>query len=86
MERSPCMVEFEQLNALGKAVFVAGVAAHAGKGLLKRFIQHVARIAVESKRAFEQGLDPQVEEARVLEERLPGEARQNRDAPEASCR
>ncbi len=68
MERPRRIVEFEQLNALGKTVFVAGMAAHAGKGLLKRLIRHVARIAVESKRAFEQGMNPDIEEARVIEE------------------
>ncbi|ACY48586.1 hypothetical protein [Rhodothermus marinus] len=83
MERPRRIVEFEQLNALGKTVFVAGMAAHAGKGLLKRLIRHVARIAVESKRAFEQGMNPDIEEARVLEEKPSARPSEKRDAPEA---
>ncbi len=69
MERPRRLVEFEQLNALGKTVFVAGMVAHAGKGLLKKLVRHVARIAVESKRAFQEGMDPNMEEARVIEEK-----------------
>ncbi len=68
MDNTRRMVEFERLNALGKTVFVAGMVVHASKGLLRRLVRHVARIAVESERAFKEGLNPKIEDARILEE------------------
>ncbi len=68
MDNVKRIVEFERLNTLGKTVFVAGMAVHAGKGLLQRLMRHVARIAVESERAFKEGLNPNIEDARILEE------------------
>ncbi len=62
------IVAFENLNALGKAVYLGGAGVRLLAGLLDVAIDRAATMVVEAEKAFRQGLDPNIEEARVLEE------------------
>lgn len=59
---------FEDLTLLGKTVFLGGAAARLTANLIDRLIDRTAGIVVEAEKAFKQGLDPNVEDAKVLDE------------------
>jgi hypothetical protein len=61
-------VRFRDLNWLGKSVFVGGALARLTETLVDATTDRVTTIARDSKRAFNRELDPNMEEACVLEE------------------
>jgi hypothetical protein len=61
-------VEFERLNLLGKAAFFGGSAVRIAAGLIDTAIHHAAGIYVDAERAFKQGMDPNIEDAKVIGE------------------
>jgi hypothetical protein len=61
-------VNISDLNWLGKSVFVGGAVMRMTANLIDSTAKRVNKIAADSKRAFERELDPNMEEARVLEE------------------
>lgn len=56
------------LNWLGKTVFVGGTLMRLTANLIDATADRVGKISKRSKEAFERGRDPNIEEARVLEE------------------
>jgi len=61
-------VDFTDLNWLGKTVFVGGAALRLTANLLDRAADRAVTIASESKRAYQREIDPNIEDATVLEE------------------
>lgn len=61
-------IEFERLNLLGKAAFFGGSAVRLAAGLIDTAIHQAAGIYVEAERAFKQGMDPNIEDAKVIGE------------------
>ena len=59
---------FRDLNWLGKSVFLGGTVMRLTANLVDATADRVSAIASESKRAFDRELDPNIEEARVIEE------------------
>ncbi len=66
------LVEYDRLNLLGKAAFVGGSAVRLTAGLLESAVQRAAAIYVDAERAFRQGLDSNIEDAKVIEETEDG--------------
>jgi hypothetical protein len=62
-------VDFRRLNWLGKTVYLGGSALRLTANLIDSAVDRAASIAEESKRAFDRELDPDIEDAKVLEER-----------------
>ncbi len=62
------IVHFTDLNMLGKAVFVGGVITRAATKFVDSSIKATVDIVTEAEKAFKQGLDPNVEEAKIIEE------------------
>jgi hypothetical protein len=60
------IVEFNRLNVVGKAVFVAGTAMKIAGGVLESAMNTFSVIITETERAFQQGLDANVEDANIL--------------------
>lgn len=56
------VVEYERLNRLGRAVFVAGAVAGMSAKLARRAAFRVRDVARETKRAFRAGVSDQEEE------------------------
>jgi hypothetical protein len=56
------------LNWFGKTVYVGGTLLRHTANLIDATTERVSKIAAESKRAFERELDPNIEDARVIEE------------------
>ncbi len=60
--------EPHNLNWLGKTVYAGGTVLRLTANLVEATADQVSNIAVESKKAFDRELDPNIEEARVIEE------------------
>lgn len=67
-------VNLHDLNWLGKSVFVGGAVMRLTANLIDATADRVSSIAARSKTAFERELDPNIEDARVLEEYSDSEA------------
>ncbi|MFB6247087.1 MAG: hypothetical protein ABEL97_00790 [Salinibacter sp.] len=61
------------LNWLGKSVYLGGAMVRLTASALDATANRVQAIASRSKEAFERELDPNIEEARVLEEYSPSD-------------
>jgi len=61
-------VNLRDLNWLGKSVFVGGTVLRLTANLIESTADRVSTIAAQSKRAFDRELDPNIEDARVIEE------------------
>lgn len=67
-DRDDRIVQFEQLNLLGKAVYVTGAVARVTSSLLDSAINRAADVWVEAEEAFKKELDPNLEDAKILGE------------------
>ncbi len=67
-KREDRLVEYERLNLLGKAVMLGGAAVRVLGLAIDAVLDQTASIVADAERAFRQGLDPNVEDARILEE------------------
>jgi hypothetical protein len=61
-------VNLRDLNWLGKSVFVGGALVRLTANLIDATADRVTHIAARSKEAFDRELDPNIEDARVIEE------------------
>lgn len=68
-DRDKRVGRFDDLNWLGKGIFISGVAVRLTARLVDRGIERAAATVRDSERAFRQGRDPNIEEATILEER-----------------
>lgn len=62
-------VDFRELNWLGKTVYLGGSALRLTANLIDATVKRASSIAEESKRAYQRELDPDIEDAKVIEER-----------------
>ena len=62
------IIEFEKLNWLGKTVFLAGAVVETTAQLLDKALEKAVDLVLETERAFKEGRDSPVDEAKVLEE------------------
>ncbi len=63
---------YENLNLLGQVVFLAGTAIRTTANLIDTAIDKAADLVVETEKAFRQGLDPNIEDAKILDEYTGG--------------
>ena len=61
-------VNLHDLNWLGKTVFVGGALVRVAANAIDATADRVTTIAAQSRQAFDRELDPNIEDARVLEE------------------
>jgi hypothetical protein len=62
------LIQFDKLNLLGKAVFIAGTAVRTTASLIEVALEKTVDLVEEAERAFQQGRDPNIDEAKILEE------------------
>ena len=65
--------EIDELNWLGKAVYFAGQGVRLTADLIDSVIGIAAEAYGEAERAFKQGLDPRIDDAKILEEKTRDE-------------
>lgn len=69
--------DFRDLNLFGKTVFLGGTALRLAANLIDSAADRATKIATDSKTAFQREMDPNIEDAVILEER-PHEADEGR--------
>lgn len=69
------IVEFERLNLLGKAVYAGGAVVRFTAKAIDEVIDRATDVFAEAERAFKQGADPNVDDARILDEQVDRERR-----------
>lgn len=60
--------EPHDLNWFGKTVYLGGSVLRATANLVDATAKRVSKVAAESKEAFDRELDPNIEDARVIDE------------------
>jgi hypothetical protein len=69
MARPPQHRRFGDLNWLGKTVYVGGAAMRLSANVLDHVARRASSLADEARREFEREMDPNIEDAKILEER-----------------
>ncbi len=64
------IIEFKRLNLFGKAVYTGGAVVRLAAHAIDTTIDKVADVYAEAERAFREGADPNVDDARIIEERV----------------
>lgn len=62
------IIHFGNLNLLGKAVYIGGFAVRLMTDLIDATIDKAVDLALETEKAFKQGRDPRVEDAKIIDE------------------
>ena len=62
------IVEFDRLNTLGKLTCLGGFAARLAARTLHAAARRAATICTDSAKAFREGKDPNIDEARIIGE------------------
>ncbi len=62
------IIEFEKLNWLGKTVFLAGAAVETTAHLIDQALEKAVDLVLETERAFIEGRDSPIEDAKILRE------------------
>jgi hypothetical protein len=60
---------FYELNWLGKAVYLGGTALRLSANLVDRTVERASLIMEESRAAYLREVDPNIEDAKIIEER-----------------
>ena len=67
------IIEYDGLNWIGKAVFLAGAVVNGTASLIDQALEKTVDLVLEAERAFKEGLDSPVENAKILDEWEEGE-------------
>ena len=62
------IIKFENLNLLGKLVFMSGVVTRSASTIVKAAVDATSEIIAETEKAFKEGLDSDVEDAKIIDE------------------
>ena len=60
--------QFQRRNALGKTLLVGGTVLRAGASAVDSALKRAAAAVAEAERAFHDELDPNITDARIVEE------------------
>ena len=63
------IARFGDLNVLGKTVFLGGAVIRLTANLIDKAVDRAVDIVIDTEKAYRQGRDPNVEEAKIIEER-----------------
>ena len=66
-------IEYDRLNLFGKAVYVGGATFRFIAEGIDAVVNRAVDMYVDAEKAFKQGLDPNIEDAKILDEQA-GEA------------
>jgi hypothetical protein len=63
------LIQFDDLNLLGKAIFLGGVITRVAGTVIDSTVRAATDIYLEAEKAFMEELDPNIEDAKILEEK-----------------
>lgn len=66
-------IEFDGLNLMGKAVYLGGAAFRFIAQSIDTAVDRAVDVYLDAEKAFKQGLDPNIEDAKILDENPAGE-------------
>ncbi len=72
-------VEFDKLNWVGKTIFLTGQVARAAEAVVETIVDQATSLVGAAGRAFIDGLDEDIDEAKILEEHAAAKKRSPRD-------
>ena len=61
---------FYELNWFGKAVYLGGTALRLSANLVDHTVERATRIVEDSRAAYLREVDPNIEEAKIIEEQI----------------
>ena len=62
------IIKFEELNLLGKLVYVSGVLSRTATDIVQSAVDATSEIITEAEKAFKEGLDPNIDDAKIIDE------------------
>jgi len=62
------IIKFEELNLLGKLVYVSGVFTRTATDIVQSAVDATSEIITEAEKAFKEGLDPNIDDAKIIDE------------------
>ena len=62
------IIKFDNLNLLGKLVYVSGFLSKTASGIVQTAVDATTEIITEAEKAFKEGLDPNVDDAKIIDE------------------
>lgn len=62
------IIKFDELNALGKLVYVSGILSRTATDIVKTAVDATTEIITEAEKAFKEGLDPNIDDANIIDE------------------
>lgn len=62
------IIKFDELNLLGKLVYVSGVLTRTATDIVQSAVDATSEIITETEKAFKEGLDPNVDDAKIIDE------------------
>ena len=62
------IIKFDQLNLLGKLVYVSGVLTRTATDIVQSAVDATSEIITEAEKAFKEGLDPNIDDAKIIDE------------------
>lgn len=62
-------IDFESLNLIGKAVYLGGATFRFFADSIDAAVNRAVDIYIDAEKAFKEGIDPNIEDAKILDER-----------------
>ncbi len=72
-DRGQREVDYDRLNLLGKAVFITGSAFRVIGTVFESVVETISGVVHEAEKAFKSGRDPNVDDAKILDEQSKSE-------------
>lgn len=66
------LVEYDRLNALGKIIYLTGAGVDICSYILEKTIDRASEIIQDTQAAFQEALDPGIQDAKIIEEKEDG--------------
>ncbi len=79
-------VDFEALNLFGKALYVGGSAVRVIANVIDGVIDRAVDVVLDAEKSFRQGLDPNIEDAKILQEITRHRSRSRREKRDTTDR
>ena len=81
MKQPKKKIDYDRLNLIGKAVYLGGATFRFVSEGIDAVVDRAVDLYLDAEKAFKQGVDPNIEDAKILDERA---ADQNPDTSESA--